>query len=105
MTGRIEYTVVVSEKASQMLVAHAAFLAQVSVEAAMRLTSAFETAANSLADMPQRCPWLSGEHIPRNTYRFLLFENRYMLIFQIKDNVVLVDYVLDCRQDYSWLIH
>ena len=55
--------------------------------------------------MPQRCPWLIGEYIPRNTYRFLLFEKRYMLIFQIIDNTVYADYVVDCRQDYGWLIH
>jgi hypothetical protein len=54
--------------------------------------------------MPQRCPWFSGEYIPRNTYRFILFEKRYMLLFQIVDNTVYADYVLDGRQDYSWLI-
>ena len=28
----------------------------------------------------------------------------YMLIFQIADDVVYADYVVDCRQDYGWLI-
>ena len=92
------------ERAKQMLVYHAAFLAQVSLEAAERLTAEFEKAANSLEVMPQRCPWFSGEYIPRNTYRFILFEKRYMLLFQIVDNTVYADYVLDGRQDYSWLI-
>lgn len=87
-----------------MLVSHAAFLAQVNVEAAERLTTEFEKAAHSLEVMPQRCPWLSGEYIPRHTYRFILFEKRYMILFQIVDNTVFADYVLDCRQDYSWLI-
>ena len=95
---------IVSERAKQMLVYHAAFLAQVSLEAAERLTAEFEKAANSLEVMPQRCPWFSGEYIPRNTYRFILFEKRYMLLFQIVDNTVYADYVLDGRQDYSWLI-
>ena len=54
--------------------------------------------------MPQRCPWLKGEYIPRNVYRFILVEKRYMLIFQIADDVVYADYVVDCRQDYGWLI-
>ena len=98
------YRVIVSERAKQMLVYHAAFLAQVSLEAAERLTAEFEKAANSLETMPQRCPWFSGEYIPRNTYRFILFEKRYMLLFQIVDNTVYADYVLDGRQDYSWLI-
>ena len=69
-----------------------------------RLTVEFQKAAKSLGLMPQRCPWLKGEYIPRNVYRFILFEKRYMLIFQIADDVVYADYVVDCRQDYGWLL-
>ena len=98
-----KYCVIVSERAAQMLVSHAAFLAQVSPEAAERLTSAFEKAANSLEMMPQRCPWLTGEYIPKNAYRYILFEKWYMIVFQMADDIVYADYVLDCRQDYSWL--
>ena len=104
MERRNKYHVIVSERVTQMLVSHAAFLAQVSPEAAERLTAEFEKAANSLELMPQRCPWLTGEYIPRNAYRFILFEKRYMIIFQIVDDIVYADYVVDCRQDYSWLI-
>ena len=98
------YSVVVSERAAQMLVSHASFLANVNVEAANRLTSEFVETANSLRNMPQRHPWLRGDYIPRNTYRFALFEKRYMLIFQIVDDIVYVYYVVDCRQDYRWLL-
>ena len=98
------YSVVVSERAAQMLVSHASFLANVNVEAANRLTSEFVETANSLRNMPQRHPWLRGDYIPRNTYRFALFEKRYMLVFQIVDDIVYVDYVVDCRQDYRWLL-
>ena len=94
-----KYRVIVSGRAAQMLVSHAAFLAQVSPEAAERLTSAFEKAAHSLEMMPQRCPWLAGEYIPKNAYRYILFEKRYMIVFQIADDIVYADYVLDCRQD------
>lgn len=104
MEQQNKYHVIVSERATQMLVFHVAFLAQVSPEAAERLTAEFEKAANSLELMPQRCLWLTGEYIPRNAYRFILFEKRYMIIFQIVDDIVYADYVVDCRQDYSWLI-
>lgn len=104
MEQRNRYHVVVSERATQMLVSHAAFLAQVSPEAAERLTAEFIKASDSLEIMPQRCPWLTGEYIPRNTYRFILFEKRYMIIFQIMDDIVYADYVVDCRQDYGWLM-
>ena len=98
MEPQNNYRVIVSERAKHMLVSHAAFLAQVSPEAAERLVVAFEKTAGSLDTMPQRCPWFSG------VYRSILFEKRYLLLFQIVDGSVYVDYVLDCRQDYSWLI-
>ena len=99
-----KYRVIVSQRAAQMLVSYAAFLAQSSPSAAERLTQEFEEAASSLETMPQRCPWLRGEYIPRNTYRYILFGKRYLLIFQIVDHTVYADYVVDCRQDYGWLI-
>lgn len=99
-----KYNVIVSERATGMLVKHAAFLAQVSSEAAERLTAAFEKAADSLEDMPQRCPLLTGVNDTNHSYRFLLFEKRYIIIFQIHDNSVYIEYVVDGRQDYGWLL-
>ena len=93
MASDKSYRVIVSERAAQLLISHASFLAQVS----------FEEAAQSLAFMPQRCAWLAGDYIPRHAYRFIVFEKRYMIIFQIKDDEVYADYVVDCRQDYRWL--
>ena len=42
MEQQNKYRVIVSERATQMLASHAAFLAQVSPEAAERLTAGFE---------------------------------------------------------------
>ena len=53
MEQQNKYRVIVSERATQMLISHAAFLAQVSPEAAERLTAEFEKTANSLELMPQ----------------------------------------------------
>lgn len=104
MEQQNKYHVIVSERAAQMLVSRVAFLSQVSPEAGERLTAEFEKVANSLELKPQRCPWLTGEYIPRSAYRFILFGRRYMIIFQIVDDIVYADYVVVCSQDYSWLI-
>lgn len=104
MTKQDNYQVIVSEQATSLLVSHAAFLAQVNPEAAERLVVSFAAAADSLQNMPQRCPWLTGEYIPKYVYRFLVFEKRYLFLFQIQDLVVYVDYVVDCRQDNHWLL-
>jgi plasmid stabilization system protein ParE len=97
------YSVIISKRATQMLVNHAAFLSQVNEDVAENLVISFENAAKTLEQMPHRCPWLVGEFIPRNLYRYLIFEKRYLLIYQIKDKKVYVDYVLDNREDYGWL--
>ena len=104
MDQQNKYQVIVSEQAASMLVSHAAFLAQSNVQAAERLIEAFEKAAGGLETMPQRHPWLMSDEIPKNVNRFVLFEKRYMLLFQIKEQTVYADYVVDCRQDYAWLI-
>lgn len=98
------FTVIVSQRATQMLVSHAGFLAGISEPAAERLVSEFERAANSLEQFPHRCPWLRAQFIPPNKYRYLIFEKRYLLIFQIVEKTVYVDYVIDCREDYGWLL-
>ncbi|MBQ8209401.1 MAG: type II toxin-antitoxin system RelE/ParE family toxin [Clostridia bacterium] len=98
------YTVEISENAAQMLVSHATFLGHISINAADELIQAFEDAASSLELLPKRCPFLTDENIPKNLYRYLIFEKRYMLIYKIIENVVYIDYVIDCRQDYGWLI-
>ena len=99
-----KYQVIVSDHAGQMLASHAAFLGQVSPDAAERLVVEFEEAAKSLEQMPRRFPFLQGDYIPYGKYRYCLFAKRYMLIYQMVDNVVYAEYVIDCRQDYQWLI-
>ena len=70
MEQQNKYRVIVSERATQMLISHAAFLAQVSPEAAEQLTIEFEKTANFLELMPQRCPWLTGEYISQKCLPF-----------------------------------
>ena len=99
-----EYAVIIQNPAAQMLLEHARFLAQVSEDAALRLTDEFVNKAKTLEDMPERCPWLICDGIAERKYRKLIFEKHYMLVFQIVDKTVYVDAMLDCRTDYSWLL-
>jgi plasmid stabilization system protein ParE len=99
-----KFAVEVSGRAMEMLVSHARFLAQVNEKAADRLIREFEAKAKSLEIMPTRCPWLHDPLLPEQKYRKLLFEKRYLLVFQIKGKTVYIDAVVDCRQDYAWLL-
>ncbi|HBW37863.1 type II toxin-antitoxin system RelE/ParE family toxin [Desulfosporosinus sp. BICA1-9] len=97
------YTVVISDEAKQMLISHARFLAQVSEHAATWLIEDFQVRAKSLEQFPERNPGLIDKLIPSEKYRKLLLEKRYLLVYQIKENTVYVDAVVDTRQDYGWL--
>jgi len=99
-----QYQVLVQDRAKEMLVAHARFLSQVSISAAEKLVDEFEEKAALLKENPERCPWLSDPMIPSYKYRKLLFGTRNLLIFQVIDRIVSIDAVVDCRQDYGWLL-
>lgn len=99
-----QYKVSISDEATQMLVSHARFLAQVSEPSAIRLIDAFQKSASSLAQFPERNPWLIDPLILRRKYHKLLLEKRYLLVYQIKGTTLYIDAVVDTRQDYGWLI-
>ncbi len=98
------HKVVISDEAAHMLVSHSGFLAQVSEAAALQLIAEFNEKAKSLESFPERNPWLSDPMIPARKYRKLLLSKRYLLVYQVKDSTVYVDAVVDCRQDYGWLL-
>jgi len=98
------YTVIVSDIATNMLMQHVRFMAQVSVQAAEKLQAEIIEAAKSLKDFPERNSWLADPLLPANKYRKMIISKRYLLIYQIKDDVVLIEYILDCRQEYKWLL-
>lgn len=98
-----EYKVIVSEAANLMLVEHARFLSRVSINAANRLIDAFEKAAKSLETMPLRCP-VDSTIEPLVPYRKMIIEKRYLILFEVVNTTVYIDYILDCRQDYAWLL-
>ncbi len=98
------YTVKIAETAWEMLIFHARFPANVSIPAANRLIDTFVEITDSLAAMPERNPWLEHDAIPFQKYRKLLFGKHYMALYQIQENTIYVTAVMDCRQNYIWLL-
>ena len=43
-------------------------------------------------------------YITPNKYHKMLIEKWHPVLYQIQDDTVYVEYILDCRKDYSWLI-
>jgi plasmid stabilization system protein ParE len=98
------YQVIVSVRAKQMLGEHLRFLRQVNPEAAKQTKARIMGQLRTLTHMPQRYPFFAGEMIPSNQYRKLFIDNWYLVLYQIQEETVYVDYILDCRQDYQWLV-
>ncbi len=98
------YDVEIRSRAMQMLVEQAAFLAEFNDEAAERLVQMFEESAASLSLFPKRAPELNDAYLPPHKYRKLLFAEHYLMVYQVTERKVFVDFIVDCRQDYQWLI-
>jgi plasmid stabilization system protein ParE len=104
MEKKPHYNVIVSDRARQMLAGHVQFLAQKSPPAARKTNNELTNAIRSLSTMPERFPFINAEFIPLNKYHKMFAEKWYLILYQIKDETVYVDYIVDCRQDYGWLI-
>ena len=104
MENKPQYKVIVSDRARQMLAGHVRFLAQKSPTAARKIKNDLLDAIRSLQQMPQRFPFLESEFIPPNKYHKMFVEKWYLILYQIKDQTVYVDYIVDCRQNYGWLV-
>lgn len=104
MEKKPQYKVLVSDRARQMLAGHVRFLAQKSPAAARKIKNDLMDAIRSLHQMPDQFPFLTAEFIPLNKYHKMFVGKWYLILYQIKDHTVYVDYIVDCRQDYGWLV-
>lgn len=100
----MQYKVIISDRAKELLGLHLRFLAQVNRSAAVQLKKRLLAQLRSLREMPQRYPFFQNDYIPANKYHKLYVENWYLILYQIRDDTVLVDWIVDCRQDYTWLL-
>ena len=99
-----KYKVIVSDRAKRMLGTHIYFMAQVNKDAAKAKKKELMEAMRSLERMPQRFPFFEEVYMTTNKYHKMFVAKWDLVLCQIQDDTVYVDYILDCRKDYSWLI-
>ena len=99
-----EYKVVISDNARRMLGEHVRFLAEVSPSAAREAKDRLMSSIRSLKSMPERYPFLKDEYIHAKKYRKMFVEKYYLVLYKVEGNTVFVEHIVDCRQDYSWLL-
>ena len=98
-----QYKVFVSEQAIRMLKLNIAFIAEVNVEASSKLKKAIMDGIRSLEYMPKRYPFFNEEYMLPNKYRKMVINKYYFVLYQIQDDVVKVDNILDCIKYFKWL--
>lgn len=98
-----KYRVTVSGEVRRMLTEQVFFLAGVNPQAAKALQTRLMEAIRSLETMPERYPYLDPED-RRNPHRKMVVSRRYLILYTVQDDTVYVEYVLDGRQDYGWLL-
>jgi hypothetical protein len=99
-----KYEIVISDAALGMLDSHVEFLARVSMKAATKLMNDILGDIETLSEYPQRYPTYENQFIQGNHYRRMLSAKRYLILYEIDEKSVFVDYIVDCRQDYDFLI-
>lgn len=100
----MKYSIIISDKASDMLQRHIAFIGNVSKKAAKDQKNEIIKAIKKLKTDANIYPFFENEFVPKNKYHKYVISKRYIVLYQIKDDIVYVDYILDTRQDYSWLL-
>lgn len=98
------YRVVVSDRAKEMLEMHIRFMAQVNKTAAAAKKRQLMSALRSLETMPERFQFFEAPYVLPNKYRKMFVEKYYLVLYQVRESTVYVDYILDCRKDYRWLL-
>ena len=104
MTKEQTYTVIVSDRAKRMLASHIRFLANVNKDAALDKKKQLILEIRNLSKLPHRYPFFEAEFMPANKYHKMFVANWYLILYQIQDDTVYVDYILNCRKDYGWLL-
>ncbi len=98
------YKVIISERATDMLIEHVRFMAAVSLQAAEKLRAEIIEASESLQSLPERNTWFSDPLLSTNKYRKMIISKRYLLLYQIKEDTVYMDYIINFNKDIAILM-
>ena len=93
-----EYTVIVDPAVNDKMYDHFEFLARVSETAVERLLDDLVKDMRSLERLPYRNPVFDRPYLKSGKYRYMVSCKRYLIVYQVVDNMVFVDDIQDSRQ-------
>jgi len=94
----VAYQVIIDPSANDRMYEHFEFFARVSQSAAYNLLDGLLADIHSLGKMPYRNPIYDRPYLPKVKYRYMISGDRYRIVYQIEETLVLVDDIQDCRQ-------
>jgi len=100
----MKYNLIISNKANILIKQHISFVGNVSKDAAKKLNKEFKDAIKNIASAPTSYQLFDGKFVPYSKYRKYVISKRYIVIYQIKEETIYIEYVIDTRTDYSFLI-
>ena len=99
-----QYKIEVSERAKRNLCKIISYVAIENPTYARKVKVELTASIKSLSIFPERFPVLEGEFIPYKKYHKLVVNGNFLILYIVQDDIVRVEYVVDCKQDYQWLI-
>ena len=100
----MHYVVLWTAKATSDLGEHVAFLCRASASAASGLTMAILEVGKSLDDYPERFPAFPMPRSFPHAVRKCVIKKRYIMLYGICDNTVLIYRILDARKRFDGLL-
>ena len=98
------YKIYISKRANDDLAEHLSFVNRVSLNAAINLHSCIYSAINSLTMFPERNPIFNMPKAFPFITRKLVINGRYIAIYAIEQDTVVVYRILDARKNFESLV-
>ena len=92
------YEVKVSQVARDQMYSHVLFLFNVSEDASSGLKESFVKGLKSLEKYPESFSFYENPALPLERYRKMPIFPYYLVLYEVTNKVVYVDYIIDTRQ-------
>jgi hypothetical protein len=93
------YDVEISQVAKDQMYTHISFLSNVSEEASVVLKDLFIASIKSLKEHPDRFTFYDNFALPLQRYRKMPVSPYYLVLYEVTNRIVYVDYIIDTRQE------
>lgn len=99
-----EFNIIISSKAQLDLAESVSFVLNVSKEAAIKLANDIYSAIASLSSFPERNPVFEMPKSFPFIIRKLVVNKRYIVLYTIENNDVVIYRIIDSRRSFDYLI-